>query len=193
MIADTKPGFQPFGFAGGLYDQDTKLVRFGTRDYNPSVGRWTAKDPIRFGGGDTNLYGYVLADPINFADPTGQFCEWISKKIKENVKKGDEIIHDIEQKVVDKFTGPFHWTVGKPEVGVQGSVEPVRGVEVSGTAVVGITSTGSDITSRPLVYVDAVLNATIGKVLGKEFHYHKKFGDVRWQTLGVCGQDPSCR
>ena len=99
---------------------------------------------------------------------------------------------DIEQKVVDKFTGFIRWTVGKPEVGVQGSVEPVRGVEVSGTAVVGITSTGSDITSRPLVYVDAVLNATIGKVIGKEFHYHKEFGDVRWHTLGVCGQDPTC-
>src|SRR5207245_9739954 len=51
---DTNPGFQPFGFAGGLYYQDTKLVRFGARDYDPVVGRWTAKDPIRFKGGDTN-------------------------------------------------------------------------------------------------------------------------------------------
>jgi len=71
VINDTNPGFQPFGFAGGLYDQDTKLVRFGARDYNPSIGRWTAKDPILFGGGDPNLYGYALADPINMLDPTG--------------------------------------------------------------------------------------------------------------------------
>ena len=60
VISDTNPGFQPFGFAGGLYDQDTKFVRFGARDYNSAIGRWTAKDPIRFAGGDTNLYGYVL-------------------------------------------------------------------------------------------------------------------------------------
>jgi RHS repeat-associated protein len=37
----------PFGFAGGLYDPDTQLVRFAARDYDASVGRWTAKDPGR--------------------------------------------------------------------------------------------------------------------------------------------------
>ncbi|MBC7429940.1 MAG: hypothetical protein H7336_15105, partial [Bacteriovorax sp.] len=62
----------PFGFAGGLYDEDTKLVRFGARDYDPIIGRWTSKDPIRFNGGDTNLYGYVANDPVNFIDPDGK-------------------------------------------------------------------------------------------------------------------------
>ena len=71
VITDTNPGFQPFGFAGGLYDRDTGLVRFGARDYDPEVGRWTAKDPIGFGGGDSNLYGYTLNDPVNLVDPGG--------------------------------------------------------------------------------------------------------------------------
>lgn len=71
VTSDTNPGFQPFGFAGGLYDEHTKLVRFGARDYDPFTSRWTAKDPIRFAAGDTNLYGYVLNDPINFIDPAG--------------------------------------------------------------------------------------------------------------------------
>ena len=31
VILDTDPGFQPFGFAGGLYDPETKLVRLGAR------------------------------------------------------------------------------------------------------------------------------------------------------------------
>jgi RHS repeat-associated protein len=76
VILDTNPGFQPFAFAGGLYDRDTKLVRFGARDYDPDTGRWTAKDPIRFEGGDTNLYAYVLNDPINWIDSLGleRFC-----------------------------------------------------------------------------------------------------------------------
>ena len=69
--ADTNPGFQPFGFAGGLHDRDTGLVRFGARDYDPEIGRWTAKDPLGFGGGDANLYVYVANNPINFIDPTG--------------------------------------------------------------------------------------------------------------------------
>jgi len=73
VLTDTNPGFQPFGFAGGIYDRDTKLVRFGARDYDPEVGRWTAKDPIRFLGGDANLYGYVVGDPVNFVDPGGLY------------------------------------------------------------------------------------------------------------------------
>jgi len=55
-----------------VYDRDTRLVRFGARDYDPEVGRWTAKDPIRFGGGDANLYGYVVGDPVNALDPYGR-------------------------------------------------------------------------------------------------------------------------
>ena len=69
---DSNPGFQPFGYAGGIYDPDTGLTRFGARDYDAEVGRWTAKDPILFRGGDTNLYGYVLQDPINWIDPDGR-------------------------------------------------------------------------------------------------------------------------
>ncbi len=35
------------------------------------LGRWTSKDPIGFSGGDNNLYGYVLNDPINLVDING--------------------------------------------------------------------------------------------------------------------------
>ncbi len=71
VLKDTNPGFQPFGFAGGLYDSDTGLIRFGARDYNPSTGRWTAKDPIKFDGG-INLYQYSKGDPVNYLDINGK-------------------------------------------------------------------------------------------------------------------------
>ena len=73
MTNDTSPGLTPFGFAGGLYDKDTGLVRFGARDYDASLGRWTSKDPIRFAGG-VNLYGYSVNDPVNRVDPSGRFA-----------------------------------------------------------------------------------------------------------------------
>jgi RHS repeat-associated protein len=62
---------QPFGFAGGLWDRDTGLVRFGARDYDPQVGRWISKDPSRFHGGDTNLYVYAGNDPVDKVDLSG--------------------------------------------------------------------------------------------------------------------------
>ena len=72
ITQDTAPGFQPFGFAGGLYDQQTGLTRFGTRDYDAQLGRWAAKDPIKFNGGDANLFGYVANNPLTFVDPSGK-------------------------------------------------------------------------------------------------------------------------
>jgi len=71
VTTDTTPGFQPFGFAGGLYDPDTGLVRFGLRDYAAETGQWTARDPIRFEGGQFSLYSYVGNDPLNRMDPLG--------------------------------------------------------------------------------------------------------------------------
>ncbi len=54
----------PFGFAGGLYDRDTRLTRFGAKDYDADAGRWTAKDPIllREAGRSTS---YASNDPAN--------------------------------------------------------------------------------------------------------------------------------
>ena len=41
--------------------------------YDPTVGRWTTKDPIGFAGGDTNLYAYVGGNPMSYVDPSGNF------------------------------------------------------------------------------------------------------------------------
>ena len=74
IITDSNPTLAiPFGFAGGLHDRDTSLIRFGHRDYDPDTGRWTAKDPILFAGGSTDLYGYCMNDPVNGVDPEGLF------------------------------------------------------------------------------------------------------------------------
>jgi RHS repeat-associated protein len=71
VALDTNPGFQPFGFGGGLYDADTGLVRLGARDYDATTGRWTAKDASSFVSGDGNLYRYVRNDPVNLMDADG--------------------------------------------------------------------------------------------------------------------------
>jgi len=58
IVNDTNPGFQPFAFVGGIYDQHTKLTRFGARDYDAFTGRWTAKDELLIMLQFAALYNY---------------------------------------------------------------------------------------------------------------------------------------
>lgn len=46
VIRNTNPGFQPFGYAGGLMDLDGGTVHFGARDYDARTARWLQPDPI---------------------------------------------------------------------------------------------------------------------------------------------------
>ncbi len=89
VISDSAPGFQPFGFAGGLYSSETGLTHFGAREYDAGLGRWTSADPISFAGGDSNLYGYVIQDPVNLLDPYG--TDWIESAGQAGMSLGDNI------------------------------------------------------------------------------------------------------
>ncbi|WP_440116857.1 S-layer homology domain-containing protein [Paenibacillus sp. QZ-Y1] len=74
-LRDSNPEWKlVIGYAGGLEDDTTGLVRFGQRDYDAAAGRWTAMDPILFQGGQGNLYNYVNNSPILMRDPCGLFC-----------------------------------------------------------------------------------------------------------------------
>lgn len=64
-------GFVPFGFAGGLFDLDTRLTRFGARDYSSTTSRWMSRDPLLFGGGSANIASYANGDPVNSTDVSG--------------------------------------------------------------------------------------------------------------------------
>ncbi len=56
----------PWKFAGGYLDSSTNLYKFGTRYYDPSLGRWTQLDPVGAG------YVYAGDDPVNAVDPSGE-------------------------------------------------------------------------------------------------------------------------
>ncbi len=64
----------PIGFAGGLQDPLTGLVRFGLRDYEPASGRFVFRDPSFFAGSPENLYAYAGSSPVQNRDPSGLVC-----------------------------------------------------------------------------------------------------------------------
>jgi RHS repeat-associated protein len=64
----------PLGFAGGLRDGVTGIVRFGLRDYDPAAGRFLAMDPSFFCGSPEYLYNYAGNNPVTMRDPSGLVC-----------------------------------------------------------------------------------------------------------------------
>jgi RHS repeat-associated protein len=71
ITSDSAPGFQPFGFAGGLFDRDTGLTHFGARDYDSASGRWLSKDPARAFHEQTSLFAAMGNSPTVTIDPSG--------------------------------------------------------------------------------------------------------------------------
>jgi RHS repeat-associated protein len=71
VLARTGSLMPPIGFAGGIEDPDTGLVRFGLRDYDPQTGRFTARDPSYYVGSPDNLYAYAGSSPTMYRDPSG--------------------------------------------------------------------------------------------------------------------------
>lgn len=59
--------------SGQRYDQASGLYYNSSRDYDPSVGRYTQVDPIGLAGG-ISTFGYVGGNPIQATDPSG--LEW---------------------------------------------------------------------------------------------------------------------
>ena len=71
----------PFRFSTKYTDQESGLVYYGYRFYNPQTGKWLSKDPLEEAGG-INLYAFNTNDSVNEIDYLG-----LRKKHKRS-KKG---------------------------------------------------------------------------------------------------------
>ena len=61
-------------YAEKRIDEETGLIYFGIRYYDPSTGRWTSEDPIGYVDGP-NFYAYLHNNPINHFDRLGLATE----------------------------------------------------------------------------------------------------------------------
>jgi len=72
LTLDPSP-VQPYTYTAREHDGETGLYFYRARYYDATVGRFISEDPIRFAGGDVNLYSYVRNQPTRYIDPWGLY------------------------------------------------------------------------------------------------------------------------
>lgn len=65
---------QPWRFAEKRFDPYSRLILFGLRLYDPTIGRWLSQDPAGLIDGP-NLYAYLHNNPLNHIDRFGLATE----------------------------------------------------------------------------------------------------------------------
>jgi len=171
ITLNTNPAFQPMGFAGGLYDDQTGLVRFGARDYDAEAGRWITKDPITFQAGDPNLYAYVSDDPVNLTDVTGL----------------SELIELVEATAEDEVVEEAELTSAKTVIEVVRTAGEALPAAAEGAPVIPPFA-------GTALAVAAILEAAVD-IFGSETPCDREeyCWDKYWKEVGVCNALPTKR
>ena len=102
----------PYLFTGRRLDEETGMMQYRNRYYHIQLGRFVTRDPIGYGGGDANLYGYVFGNPLAFSDPYGDEVAIIarqfgwSEKDPRGLERGQK-----NAKSFSKFPGIGHFYI----------------------------------------------------------------------------------
>ena len=96
-------------FPGQYYDAETGLHYNYHRYYSPGNGRYVSADPIRFVGGDVNLYNYGNCNAITLVDPTGLWRTYkIGPQIEPHVAFDEGFVFDPAAKPT--WEDHYYWT-----------------------------------------------------------------------------------
>ncbi len=77
-----------YDYTGRERDAEANLMYYRARWYDTLQGKFISEDPIGFGGGDVNLYGYVWRNTPNLKDPLGldgwgnDTADWLDQRIE---------------------------------------------------------------------------------------------------------------
>jgi RHS repeat-associated protein len=85
--------FKYIGRLGYYYDVDLVQYYLRARSYDPSSGRFINRDPLGHITGP-NLYLYVSASPLNWADPAGTRLEFLGGDKDEGIKQLRQLCPD---------------------------------------------------------------------------------------------------
>lgn len=104
-----------FGYTGRERDLETDLYYYRARYYDPGVGRFVSEDSIGFASGDVNLSRYVLNNPLQLTDPSGNSAVSITESTSNS------IVGPIAEGIATSVLLPSRY-----------GLEPARGATVTG-------------------------------------------------------------
>ncbi|NLH72943.1 MAG: RHS repeat-associated core domain-containing protein [Verrucomicrobia bacterium] len=106
----------PIRFSSKYTDDQSGLVYYGYRYYNPSTGRWMSRDPVAEGGGGINLFVSMNNNPIISYDPVGLRTVSVSLRVDWKVRS------------------PYEWSApwSRDWVAARLEIEELGGCSISG-------------------------------------------------------------
>jgi len=142
------------------YDSPTSLYHTYARYYSPGLQRFLSEDPLQFGGGDVNLFGYAGNDPVGHKDPLGLYLGPVGV-----VPPGSSITSPM-----DNGIGGYIAT-GSPAGGYE-NVDPESGLPVDPAITPGpegagtISIGGSALNPAGVISIGGGSTGTIGPISG---------------------------
>jgi RHS repeat-associated protein len=153
-----------YGYTGREPD-GTGLIYYRARAYDPTLGRFTQRDPIGLAGG-LNPYVYVGNNPVNFTDPTG---EWTVGTVVGGVL-GAIGGADVGYRLGGWSGATVGGLIGAGVGGAVGTINPTASSAISGAAVrmiIGGTVGGTTGVASALVTGrDPLVSGVIGAGVG---------------------------
>lgn len=141
----------PFLFTGRSR-VTSDLYYYRARFYDPVTSRFVSEDPLGFGAGDANLYGYVRERPVNWIDPSGADDVYLGLNFQAVLGAGATLgfgfVRDTDNLLDSGFyisRSPASGDVLTNAVGLAFQAQVLAGYttgELEGTALVGSASLG---------------------------------------------------
>ncbi|HTQ06134.1 MAG TPA: RHS repeat-associated core domain-containing protein, partial [Polyangiaceae bacterium] len=136
-VTQTATADYPFLFTGRTRITDS-LYYNRARYYDSVTSRFISEDPLGFGGGDLNLYGYVGGQPSDRVDPTGQKdgpVTYVLNNFSNNVMRN----YSNMESQLDYYESKFHLNpfavppAGQVVIGVKRALEENLGAASTGS------------------------------------------------------------
>lgn len=160
--------------------------------YDPSIGRWMQEDPIRFEGGDPNLFRFVGNKPINFTDPEG-----LQAAATATIATPNQSMNDISQTWL-YFTTPRNYrqdVLGcdprlnfTPQINNSTSAGAISARPGQGVTVTGVMPGQYVGTDGAASCIGVIIVTPDGKTV---MAYHFQGNDDPFETLPRLGQLPN--